>query len=139
MLVPGQLSNSSFGFGHRPPPPMPPPLPLQNQPTAESSLPIAKHRNEILFLVENHSTLILIGETGSGKTTQVPRYLLEAGWAAQGYTIACTQPRRQAAASIASRVAEELGCCLGTTVGYSVRFDSLESDSTQIKYLTDGW
>jgi ATP-dependent RNA helicase DDX35 len=138
MLVPGQLSKSSFGFGHGHRPPPPPMPPTQNQLSTDAPLPIAKHRQEILYFVESHTTLILIMETGSGKTTQVPRYLLEAGWAAQGYFIACTQPRRQAAASIASRVAEELGCTLGTTVGYSVRFDSLESDATQIKFLTDG-
>ena len=92
-----------------------------------ASLPVAAHRQQILYLVERHATLILLGETGSGKTTQVPQYLLEAGWADDGRQIACTQPRRAAAASVAARVAEELGSQLGDVVGYSVRFDHCEN------------
>jgi ATP-dependent RNA helicase DDX35 len=92
-----------------------------------ASLPVAAYRRQILYLLERHATLILLGETGSGKTTQVPQYLLEAGWAEDGHQIACTQPRRAAAASVAARVAEELGSQLGDVVGYSVRFDHCES------------
>eukprot|EP00798_Chlamydomonas_sp_ICE-L_P020489 gene20489-27278_t len=104
-----------------------------------NSLPVAKHRREILHLVETHATVIVLGETGSGKTTQIPQYLYEAGWADGERMIACTQPRRAAAASIAARVAEEMGCELGQLVGYSVRFDSVASQgATHIKFLTDG-
>jgi ATP-dependent RNA helicase DDX35 len=74
-----------------------------------------------------------------GKTTQIPQYLHEAGWTQGGRVIACTQPRRVAATSIAARVAEEMGVQLGQEVGYSVRFEDMSSSSlTRIKYLTDG-
>ena len=76
---------------------------------------------------------------GSGKTTQLPQYLMEAGWAADGRVIACTQPRRVAATSVAARVAEEVGSVLGDEVGYTIRFEDLSSPTrTRIKYLTDG-
>ncbi len=104
-----------------------------------NSLPVHAFKKEILYLVETHATLVLLGETGSGKTTQVPQFLLEAGWAAEGHQIACTQPRRAAAASVAARVAEEQGTQLGDVVGYSVRFDSCETKgTTKVKFLTDG-
>ncbi|KAG2432191.1 hypothetical protein HXX76_009111 [Chlamydomonas incerta] len=104
----------------------------------DPSLPVAKYRRQILWLVENHAVTIIVGETGSGKTTQVPQFLLEAGWAESGYAIACTQPRRVAASTVAARVAEEMGVELGTGVGYAVRFDNAVSERTRIKYLTDG-
>ncbi len=94
-------------------------------PRAGDSLPVAKHRRELLYLIETHATVIVIGETGSGKTTQIPQFLYEAGWAEGGRLVACTQPRRAAAATVAARVAEELGCELGQLVGYSVRFDTV--------------
>lgn len=106
---------------------------------AGDALPVAAYKRHILYLIETHPTLIVLGETGSGKTTQIPQYLLEAGWAADGYQIACTQPRRAAAVTVAARVAEELGQQLGATVGYAVRFESCETKGqTQVKYLTDG-
>lgn len=102
-------------------------------------LPVYKYRNAILYLVENHGTVIVVGETGSGKTTQIPQFLKEAGWAEGGRLIACTQPRRLAVQSVASRVAEEMGVNLGEEVGYTIRFeDQTNPDLTKIKFLTDG-
>ncbi|KAJ1866053.1 hypothetical protein LPJ78_002149 [Coemansia sp. RSA 989] len=81
----------------------------------------------------------LIGEPGSGKSTQIPQYLHEAGWTSNNKTIACTQPRRVAAAMLARRVSEEMNVELGTTVGYSVRFtEASDPQNTRIKFLTDG-
>ncbi|CAL5412317.1 unnamed protein product [Camellia sinensis] len=103
-------------------------------------LPVFRHRTSILYLVETHATTIIVGETGSGKTTQIPQYLKEAGWADGGRVIACTQPRRLAVQkAVASRVAEEMGVKLGEEVGYTIRFEDLTNrDLTRIKFLTDG-
>lgn len=102
-------------------------------------LPVYKYRNAILYLVETHATTIVVGETGSGKTTQIPQYLMEAGWADGGRVIACTQPRRLAVQAVASRVAEEMGVKLGEEVGYIIRFEDLTKPGvTKIKFLTDG-
>jgi ATP-dependent RNA helicase DDX35 len=101
-------------------------------------LPIARHRQNILYVVEEYPVTIIVGQTGSGKTTQLPQYLYQAGWCAGGKTIAVTQPRRVAATSVAARVAEELGCELGQEVGYSIRFEDVSSAATRIKFLTDG-
>eukprot|EP00960_Hanusia_phi_P068581 766883-Hanusia_phi.AAC.6 len=84
-------------------------------------LPVYKARSEILFECRRHSTLILVGDTGSGKTTQVPQFLFEAGYAKRGM-IAITQPRRVAATSVARRVADEFGCRVGEEVGYTVLY-----------------
>jgi HrpA-like RNA helicase len=81
--------------------------------------------------------LIVVGETGSGKTTQLPQYLHEAGYTKRG-KIGVTQPRRVAAMSVAKRVADEMGVRLGHEVGYSIRFEDCTSDKTIIKYMTDG-
>ena len=78
-----------------------------------------------------------MGETGSGKTTQLTQYLLEDGFGRYG-VIGCTQPRRVAAVSVAKRVSEEMGVELGSTVGYSIRFEDCTSNQTLIKYMTDG-
>lgn len=103
-------------------------------------LPVFSNRREILYLVENHPTVVIVGHTGCGKTTQIPQYLHEAGWTAGGRLVACTQPRRVAAISVASRVADEMGVVLGTdAVGYAVRFDvRADAARTRILYLTDG-
>ena len=82
--------------------------------------------------------MIIEGETGSGKTTQIPQYLHEAGLTAGGKKIGCTQPRRVAAMSVAARVADEMGVKLGSQVGYSIRFEDCTSERTVIKYMTDG-
>lgn len=102
-----------------------------------SELPIQKFRNEILYLIENNSVVIVVGETGSGKTTQIPRFLLEQGWSG----IACTQPRRLSAIAMANRVSQELGFggdMRGGAVGYSVRFDDMTSEKTRCRFITDG-
>ncbi|KAK1320061.1 putative pre-mRNA-splicing factor ATP-dependent RNA helicase [Acorus calamus] len=102
-------------------------------------LPVFKHRTAILYLVESHATTIIVGETGSGKTTQIPQYLKEAGWAEGGRMVACTQPRRLAVQSVATRVAEEMGVKLGEEVGYTIRFEDITTPGvTMIKFLTDG-
>ncbi|XP_028780288.1 probable pre-mRNA-splicing factor ATP-dependent RNA helicase DEAH9 [Neltuma alba] len=102
-------------------------------------LPVYKYRTAILYLVETHATTIIVGETGSGKTTQIPQYLKEAGWTDGGRVIACTQPRRLAVQAVASRVAEEMGVKLGEEVGYTIRFEDLtKPDVTAVKFLTDG-
>ena len=81
--------------------------------------------------------LVIVGETGSGKTTQIPQYLHEVGYTAVG-RVGCTQPRRVAAMSVAARVATEMGVRLGAEVGYSIRFEDCTSNRTAIKYMTDG-
>lgn len=101
------------------------------------SLPIYKLKDVLIMAVNDNQTLIVIGETGSGKTTQITQYLAEAGYTVKG-KIGCTQPRRVAAMSVAKRVSEEFGCRLGQEVGYTIRFEDLTSPETVIKYMTDG-
>lgn len=102
-------------------------------------LPVFKNRTDILYLLENHQVLIITGETGSGKSTQIPQYVMEAGWAGKGQAIGVTQPRRVAAISLAGRVAEEKGCLVGQSVGYCVRFDDCSNkELTKIKFITEG-
>ncbi|MCJ1255699.1 hypothetical protein MMC24_003516 [Lignoscripta atroalba] len=103
-----------------------------------SLLPIARHRQSLLYLIELFPVTIVVGQTGSGKTTQIPQFLQQAGWCADGKVVAVTQPRRVAATTVAARVAEEMGCKLGEEVGYSIRFEDLTSASTRIKFMTDG-
>ena len=102
------------------------------------SLPIYQFRDDILAAVKEHQVLIVVAETGSGKTTQLPQYLHEAGYTENGMKIGCTQPRRVAAMSVAARVAEEMGTKVGYEVGYSIRFEDCTSDKTVLKYMTDG-
>jgi ATP-dependent RNA helicase DDX35 len=129
-------------------------IPALHKPAA--LLPIAKHRDSLLYVIEKHPVTIVIGQTGSGKTTQIPQFLEQAGWCSEGKIIGVTQvskhehiysskqiltsyqPRRVAATTVAVRVAEEIGCELGKEVGYSIRFEDVTSASTKIKFLTDG-
>ncbi|KAL5553616.1 hypothetical protein UlMin_041017 [Ulmus minor] len=102
------------------------------------SLPIATVEKRLIEEVRKNDTLIIVGETGSGKTTQLPQFLFNAGFCRDGKLIGVTQPRRVAAVTVAKRVAEESGVQLGQRVGYSIRFDDMTSGSTRIKYMTDG-
>ncbi|CAM0955681.1 unnamed protein product [Alopecurus aequalis] len=102
------------------------------------NLPVYKLKDDLLKATEEYQVLIIVGETGSGKTTQIPQYLHEAGYTAKGKKIACTQPRRVAAMSVAARVARDMGVKLGHEVGYSIRFEDCTSEKTVIKYMTDG-
>lgn len=105
------------------------------------------YRKDIIESVKNNPTTIIVGETGSGKTTQIAQYLLESGYFKKMHflsiiysdgVIGIAQPRRVAAITVAKRVAEERGTELGDEVGYSVRFDECTSMNTCIKFLTDG-
>lgn len=102
------------------------------------NLPIYAYKDEFLAALDQFQTIILVGETGSGKTTQLPQYLHEAGYTKDGMKIGVTQPRRVAAMSVAQRVSEEMGCKIGNEVGYAIRFEDCTSDKTLIKYMTDG-
>ena len=101
------------------------------------SLPVSQRKAEIQKLLSEHQVIVVAGETGSGKTTQLPKMCLELGLGHLG-TIGHTQPRRIAARSVAARIAEELQTELGDLVGYKVRFNDQISDNTQIKLMTDG-
>jgi len=100
-------------------------------------LPIYPHRGELLKAIRDNQIIIIDGETGSGKTTQIPQYLHEVEYTKLG-KIGVTQPRRVAAMSVAARVAREMGVKLGHEVGYSIRFEDCSSNKTIIKYMTDG-
>lgn len=102
------------------------------------SLPIYQYRDEFLAALEQYQVLVIVGETGSGKTTQLPQYLHEAGYTKNGMKVGCTQPRRVAAMSVAARVADEVGVKVGNEVGYTIRFEDCTSDKTILKYMTDG-
>lgn len=101
------------------------------------NLPVYKWRSDLLEAIAKYNVLIVVGETGSGKTTQIPHFLYDEGYTEHG-RIGCTQPRRVAAMSVAARVAEEMGVKLGHEVGYSIRFEDNTTDKTIIKYMTDG-
>jgi len=105
--------------------------------TFPAELPVSQRRTEIADAIRAHQVIIVAGETGSGKTTQLPKICLDLGRGVAG-TIGHTQPRRLAARTVADRIAEELGSPLGETVGYKIRFTDRSSDSTQIKIMTDG-
>mmetsp|Transcript_86769 Transcript_86769/g.190470 ORF Transcript_86769/g.190470 Transcript_86769/m.190470 type:complete len:687 (+) Transcript_86769:263-2323(+) len=100
-------------------------------------LPCWEMRQKVVDMVSSSQSSILIGETGSGKTTQVPQFLLDAGFTKKGI-IAITQPRRVAAMSVAARVAQEMDVELGKQAGYLIRFEDMTSEDTVLKYMTDG-
>ncbi|KLT41011.1 P-loop containing nucleoside triphosphate hydrolase protein, partial [Cutaneotrichosporon oleaginosum] len=101
------------------------------------SLPIYKLRDQLVKAIKENQILVVVGDTGSGKTTQMAQYLAEEGMLEHG-RLGCTQPRKVAAVSVAKRVAEEVGCRLGGEVGYTVRFEDVTSPDTKIKFMTDG-
>ena len=104
---------------------------------SEERLPIFSARKALLKEIRINDTCIIIGETASGKSTQLPQFLYRSGFMRFGI-IACTQPRRVAAISLAERVAYEMKVELGDRVGYTVRFEDMTSGNTRIKYMTDG-
>ena len=112
---------------------------LANLPKPEYplELPVSSRRDEISDAIKNNQVVIVCGETGSGKTTQLPKICLELGRGVAGL-IGHTQPRRIAARSVASRIAQELNSPLGEVVGYKVRFNDKITDSSYVKLMTDG-
>lgn len=105
------------------------------------SLPIYAYRDSLVEAIKDNQVLVIEGETGSGKTTQLTQYLYEAGFSlidGAKKKIGCTQPRRVAAMSVAARVAQEMSVKLGQEVGYSIRFEDCTSERTIVKYMTDG-
>lgn len=110
-------------------------LPLQQQ---RAKLPIHRRRLDLLHAVETHGVVVVCGPTGCGKSTQLPQYLDEAGWTANGYVVAVTLPRRIAAIALADRVAQEMNERLGLAVGYRIRFDSCyERLETRLEFMTE--
>jgi ATP-dependent helicase HrpA len=107
------------------------------RPTYNPDLPISERKDEIVEAIRNHPVLIISGETGSGKTTQIPKFCLEAGRGIDG-KIGCTQPRRIAALTVSRRIAEELGEETGKSVGYKIRFQDKGGADAYIKIMTDG-
>ncbi|KAF7796079.1 hypothetical protein EIP86_007250 [Pleurotus ostreatoroseus] len=100
-------------------------------------LPAFACREELLQIIRDNQVVVVVGETGSGKTTQLAQFLYEDGYCTYGI-VGCTQPRRVAAMSVAKRVSEEMECKLGSTVGYAIRFEDCTTPETKIKYMTDG-
>lgn len=105
--------------------------------TYPESLPVSARREDIAEAIENNQVVIIAGETGSGKTTQIPKICLELGRGRRGL-IGHTQPRRLAARTVAERIADELGQKIGETVGYAIRFDDRVSSTSAVKLMTDG-
>eukprot|EP01084_Bolivina_argentea_P287173 492722_1 len=101
-------------------------------------LPIWDQRNEFISTFCANRATILVGETGSGKTTQIPQFLVDCGFATRFKMIGITQPRRVAAMSVARRVSQEMDVILGEEVGYNIRFEDMTCNKTILKYMTDG-
>lgn len=102
------------------------------------TLPVFEYREDFMRLLANNQCIVLVGETGSGKTTQIPQWCVEYAQTVGSKSVSCTQPRRVAAMSVAQRVSEEMDVILGQEVGYSIRFEDCSSPSTKLKYMTDG-
>ena len=102
-----------------------------------AELPVSQRKDDIAQVIRDHQVVVIAGETGSGKTTQIPKICLELGRGVDGQ-IGHTQPRRLAARTVAERIAEELGSPLGEAVGYQVRFTDVSADGTLVKLMTDG-
>src|SRR3954471_2246606 len=131
MLLP-LMSNTRPSTPTRPP--LRPPLAAPRYP---AGLPVSEKKDDVLAAIRDHQVVVVAGETGSGKSTQLPKICLELGRGVQGL-IGHTQPRRIAARSVAERVAEELGGEIGGVVGYTVRFTDHVGDQTLVKVMTDG-
>ncbi|XP_004520253.1 putative pre-mRNA-splicing factor ATP-dependent RNA helicase PRP1 isoform X2 [Ceratitis capitata] len=102
------------------------------------TLPVFEYQADFMRLLNEHQCIVLVGETGSGKTTQIPQWCVEFALTKGKKGVACTQPRRVAAMSVAQRVSEEMDVGLGEEVGYSIRFEDCSSPKTVLKYMTDG-
>ena len=101
-------------------------------------MPVWEYQDKFLDLLNKHQTICLVGETGSGKTTQIPQWCVDYAKKMGKKSVACTQPRRVAAMSVAQRVSEEMDVSLGQEVGYSIRFEDCSGPKTLLKYMTDG-
>jgi pre-mRNA-splicing factor ATP-dependent RNA helicase DHX15/PRP43 len=97
------------------------------------TLPVWEYKEKFMQLLRDNQTIVLVGETGSGKTTQIPQWCVEFSRTVGKRGVACTQPRRVAAMSVAQRVSEEMDVCLGQEVGYSIRFEDCSSAKTLLK------
>ncbi|XP_016941183.1 ATP-dependent RNA helicase DHX15 homolog isoform X2 [Drosophila suzukii] len=121
--------------------------PLTNKPYSQRyqnlykkriALPVFEYQADFMRLLSQHQCIVLVGETGSGKTTQIPQWCVDFAVSKGRKGVSCTQPRRVAAMSVAQRVSEEMDVNLGEEVGYSIRFEDCSSAKTLLKYMTDG-